>query len=180
MRADHPKIVAWELDQQSGRRSLSIFRLDGGGAKHVYGISVPVDEAEHWSQLLEEQGHRLGQYTRWAPFVWSETDDEIVVWDRDRTCLRAKDGVISLLYDVECSKEAIQTVYSFADSSRVSRGVRATLKNGNHQSLVIHISSTAARDPTYNRNTLLVDTGWAVAVGQALARWAEAPYQRRI
>ena len=62
----------------------------------------------------------------------------------------------------------------------ISRGVRAKLKNGDQQSLVIDISSTAGLDPTYNRNMLLVETVWAAMIGQAIAKWANVPYECQI
>ena len=177
--ADYPKVLAWDLNQEDERRSLSIFRLDDGGAKHVYGVSIPIADVSHANSLLEQEGHRIGQYDRWAPFVWQVSDHEIVVWDRERTYLRAHDGLIRIIYDVQCKSEDIRYVYSFA-SGTVIRGVRAVLKNGDRQSLVIDISKTAGLDPTYNRNMLLVETAWAAVIGQAIAKWANAPYERQI
>ena len=178
--ADYPKIFAWDLHEEDERRSLSIFRLDDGGAKHVYGVTIPISEVSHTNSVIEKEGHRIGQYDRWAPFVWQVSDHEIVVWDRERTYLRAHEGLIRIIYDVQCKSEDIRYVYAFADSTMVSRGVRAMLKNGDHQSLVIDISRTASLDPTYNRNMLLVETAWAAMIGQAIAKWAKVPYERQI
>lgn len=178
--ADYPKILAWDIHEENERRSLSIFRLDDGGAKYVYGVTIPSLEVSHTNSMIEQEGYRIGQYDRWANFVWQVTDHEIVVWDPDRTYLRAQEGLIKIIYDVQCKAEDIRYVYSFACSTMISRGVRAMLKNGNHQSLVIDISSTAGLDPTYNRNMLLVETVWAAMIGQAIAKWANVPYERQI
>ena len=82
-RSDYPKILAWDLQQEVERHSFSIFRLDKSGAKHVYGVSIPTADVSHTNKRVEQDGHRIGQYDRWAPFVWSSTDNEIFAWDRE-------------------------------------------------------------------------------------------------
>lgn len=89
--ADYPKILAWDIHEENERRSLSIFRLDDSGAKYVYGVTIPSSDVSHTNSMIEQEGYRIGQYDRWAKFVWQVTDHEIVVWDPDRTYLRAQE-----------------------------------------------------------------------------------------
>jgi hypothetical protein len=178
--ADWPKIAAWDLHREGDLRFLSVFSREGKGAKHVCGISVGVDEVEALTRRLEQAGIQIGIHDRWVPFVWWVSDEEIIVWDQERILLHAHDETIELIHDIVVNPADIERVFSFADSTRISRGVRSFLKNGKQAMLVFHLSADAKYDPTYNRNQLIVETAWAGVLGQEIAQWIGVPYERRI
>lgn len=180
LEADYPKIVAWDLHRENDLRFLSIFRRDGEGAKRVCGVEVPRTEVEALTTRLESQSIKVGFHDRWAPFVWWVSDQEIFVWDENRMVFHGHEGTMDLIHDYVCKNSEVATVFSFADSTMISRGVRAILKNGDQQMLILHLSPRVKYDPMYNRNQLLIETAWAGLLGQEIARWIGVPYERRI
>jgi hypothetical protein len=178
--ADYPKTLAWDLHRENDLRFLSVFSRQGDGAKPICGVSVALDEVDDLTKSLHQQGVQIGFHDRWAPFLWWVSDREIIVWDQERKVLHAHDGTIELIHNLVCKPTEVERVFSFASSSYISIGVRTVLKSRKEQMLILHVSSSAKSDPTYNRNQLLVETGWAAILGQEIARWLSVPYERRI
>jgi hypothetical protein len=70
-------------------------------------------------------------------------------------------------------------VISFAEDY-VYRGVKVLLRSGEEVPLVTEAAASAMGDPTYSRNNLLMETGWAPRIAVAIANWAGADYQNLI
>lgn len=71
----------------------------------------------------------------------------------------------------------IATVIVFANDDYIYRGVKAVLRSGKEFPLVTEASGGAMGDPTYTRNELLMETGWAATIAIAPATWAGARYE---
>ena len=162
---------------KDGKRVMMIYSLDGDGAKQLAWKHVPVDEHSAIVASLIARGIAVAGYDFYCLFVWVENADGIEVYDDKQRVFRA-DGDYATLEDGSVIERAdIATVVAFAKEDYVYRGVKAALRSGKEVPLVTEASSAAMGDPTYSRNELLMETGWASAIGAAIAKWAGTPFE---
>ena len=87
------------------------------------------------------------------------------------------DKILSWRLVERLSRNHQVTVIAFAHDDYVYRGVKALLRSGQVVRLVTEASGSAMGDPTYTRNELLQETGWANTIARAIATWANAEYE---
>ncbi|HZG41735.1 MAG TPA: hypothetical protein VEY93_02150 [Longimicrobium sp.] len=179
---DHPGplLAAWDLTPTRGERTLSLYSLAGDRATALAHDAAPVGEEEAASAPLRARGIPIGECDFGCEFVWISDAEGVAVWGPHWRVLDARGATLTLANGRTLSPAEIERVFAYASDDYISRGVRARLRSGEEVSLVRDISASAAADPTYSRNELLWDTGWAGSIARAVAAWAGVPYENYI
>ncbi|HEU0014249.1 MAG TPA: hypothetical protein VFQ45_11230 [Longimicrobium sp.] len=107
-------------------------------------------------------------------------EGRVTVWGPDWRVLEASGEMLMLADGRTLACGELEAIYAYASDDYIERGVRARLRSGEEVTLVRDVSAAAAADPTYSRNELLYDTGWAGAIARAVAAWAGVPYENLI
>lgn len=174
------KLLAWDLNERDGQRTLSVFDLAGGGARQVAWRRHPLAEVEQVSRELEAAGHALGGYDGHQPFVWRVSPESISVWSQDERVLFAQGDTLAFTYDRTVARSEIEAVLGYVDSDYVDRGLKVRRRGGVTTTVLFDLSNAASADPTYSRNDLIMDTEWIPTIGAALARWAGVSYESHL
>jgi hypothetical protein len=171
------KFQAWGGEVKDGKRAAMIYRLDPDGALQLAWKHIPEDEHEAVVADLLARGIALAAFDFFGNLLWIPKGDGIEVYSSRRLVLTAADGHATLEDGRVVSRADIVKVIAFADPDYVYRGVKAALKSGKQVPLVTMVSGAAEGDPTYSRNELLQETGWAITLGTLIAAWAGAPFE---
>ncbi len=171
---------AWVDEVRDGQRAVMIYRLDERGAEQLAWQKVDEQERGAFTAELAARGLALAEYDFFSGFVWVTTDAGVEVYHRRGKVLEAT-GELARLEDGRVfPRSEIAAVIAFAEDDYVYRGVRAALRSGEQIPLVTEASLGPMGDPTYTRNELLFETGWAVMIGRSIAEWAGAPFENLI
>lgn len=174
------KVQAWVDEVRDGKRTAMIYRLDDRGAERLAWREVPEGERGAVRKDLEAQGLPEAEYDFFSGFVWVTTDAGVEVYHRKGKVLRATGDSATIRDGRVIPRSEIAAVFAFADDDYVYRGVKATLRSGREVPLVAEASLAANSDPTYSRNELLYETGWAGTIGHAIAAWAGTSFENLI
>ncbi len=170
------KFQAWGDEVRDGKRAAMIYRLDERGAEQLAGRHVAEEERSAISADLCARGIPVAEYDFFSGLVWVTTAAGVEVYHRKGKKLEATDDRATLADGRVIPRSEIATVIAFADDDYVYRGVKAALKSGQEVPLVTEASLAPMGDPTYSRNELLFETGWAALIGRAIADWAGARF----
>jgi len=179
---DHPGrlLAAWNLTPWQGTRTLALFALDDERARPLAHTTAPVGQEEAVAAPLRVRGLPIGAYDDACDFVWLAERGGVTVWSPDWRVLEASGDTITLVDGRSLARSELGAIHAYASDDYVERGVRAELRSGEQVTLVRDVSAAAAADPTYGRNELLYETGWAGAIARAVAAWAGVPYENLI
>lgn len=175
---DHPGplLGAWDLTMWKGQRTLTLFSLDDDRALDLAHRAVPLGEEEAATAALRARGVDVGEYDSRCEFVWLVGTEGVTVWGPHRRVLHAGGETLTLANGRTIDRAELERVQAYATDDYIQRGVRTRLRSGEDVELVREVSAVAAADPTYSRNELLYDTGWAGAIASAVAAWAGVPH----
>ncbi len=175
------KFQAWGDEVKDGKRAAMIYRLGEGGAEQLAGRHVVEEERGGVTSDLLARGIAVAEYDFFSGFVWVVTDAGVEVYHPRRGKVLEATGDRATIADGRViPRSEIAALIAFADDDYVYRGVRAVLRSGQAISLVAESSLAPMGDPTYSRNELLFETGWAALIGRALADWAGARFDDHI
>lgn len=166
------KFQAWGDEVKDGKRVAMIYRLGERGAEQLAWRQVPEEERSAVMTDLDARGITEAGYDFFSGFVWVVTDAGIEVYHRKGKVLAATGDRATVEDGRVIPRSEIATVIAFANDDYVYRGVKAALRSGQEIPLVTEASGGPMGDPTYSRNELLMETGWAGTIGRAIARWA--------
>lgn len=170
------KFLAWVDEVRDGKRVAMLYRLDAHGAERLAFSSVPETERDALTADLAARGIAVAEYEFESGFVWVVNDAGVEVYHRKGKMLDATGDRVTLPDGRVVHRAEIATVIAFANDDYIYRGIRAVLRSGAEVTLVAEASLGASGDPTYSRNELLMETGWAVMIGRAIASWAGAAF----
>jgi hypothetical protein len=174
------KFQAWGDEVRDGERAAMIYRLGEGGAEQLAWRHVPEEERSAVMAELRARGLALAEYDFFSGFVWVTTDAGVEVHHHKGKVLEATADRATRANGQVVLRSEIVAVIAFADDDYIYRGVKAVLRSGEHVPLVTEASLAPSGDPTYSRNELLFETGWAVMIGRDLASWAGARFENLI
>jgi hypothetical protein len=166
------KFQAWGDEVKDGKRAAGIYRLDERGAEQLAWRHVPEDERSAVMTDLCARGIAEAGHDFYSGFLWVETDAGVEVFHRRGKVLEATGDRATVADGRVIPRAEITTVIAFADDDYIYRGVKAALRSGQEIPLVTEASLGPTGDPTYTRNELLMETGWARMIGHAIASWA--------
>ena len=178
--APAPLLAAWNLTPWKGERTLTLFSLAEDRAVALAYASALLGEEEALAALLRARRIPIGSCDSWCDFVWLVEADRVAVWGPHWHVLEASGDTLTLADGRTLARAELERVYAYASDDYIERGVRTRLRSGEEVPLVWDVSAAAAADPTYGRNELLYETGWAGAIAAAVAAWAGVPYENRI
>jgi len=170
------KFQAWG-EERDGERTAMIYSLDPDGAKQLARKLISEEECAALEADLIARGIAMAGYDFFCMFVWITTPDGFEVYDDKRRVFAAVGDRATLEDGRVIARSDIATVIAFVMEDYVYRGVKAVLRSGKEVPLVAEASGSAMGDPTYTRNELLQETGWAPDIGRAIAAWAGAPFK---
>ncbi|MCC6997189.1 MAG: hypothetical protein IT370_21420 [Deltaproteobacteria bacterium] len=167
-------------EARDGARVVTICSLAGGGAKPLLPMLVSTAEHDALVAQLKARGCEQAETEFLTRIVWVPTPAGVEVYDARRRQLDAA-GTHATLEDGRVIPRAeVAHVFTWASEDHAHRGIQARLRSGEEVELVTEISLAATGDPTYNRNDLLMDSGWCTTLGRVIARWAGATFEDRI
>jgi hypothetical protein len=171
------KLQLWPDEVKDGQRIVMIYSVGEKGANRLAWRRLPEGERGAVAADLSSRGIEPAEYDFHATFVWITTGDGIEVYDK-RTKVFETMGDSATLEDGRViARTDIARVFAFANEDYVFRGVKATLRSGQEVPLVTEASTGAIGDPTYSRNELLMETGWATTIGTVIATWAGTTFE---
>lgn len=164
---------------KDGKLTVMIYALDENGAKQLGFTHVP--EAEHGALVadLTKRGLAIAETDWYCDFIWVANGASITVYDSTHRVFWARENSATLEDNTILRRSEFAKVISFAEDY-VYRGVKVLLRSGEEVPLVTEAAASAMGDPTYSRNNLLMETGWAPKIAVAIANWAGADYQNLI
>jgi hypothetical protein len=165
---------------KDGKRVMMIYSLGSDGARQL--AYRWVAEGEHDAQVedLKARGFPVAEFDFHCDFVWIRKTDGVEVYDSKRKVFDAAGDRATLVDGGAVARADIARVIAFAEDDYVHRGVKATLRSGDEVDLVTELSMSAAGDPVYTRNELLLETGWCSRLGVEIATWAGTGFEDRI
>jgi len=175
----HPSILAWDSSPGRSMAELSYFSLATGGISCVHSQLFRPEQVADITRTYGEQGLRVGSWAPPARVVWLEEHGNVTVWtwlnkrlhtEPDHLCLSA----------LRHEKQLFAAIVAFTRRENIYTGLQGQCHDGRVLTLVEHRSRTAARDPTYGRHELLIDSTWTGILGPLLARWASVPFRSEI
>lgn len=165
---------------KDGKRTVMIYSLDVDGAKQLAFRQVPEDEHPALVADLSARGLAVAETDWYCDFIWVATGNGLAVFDSEHRVFEANGEAATLEDGRVISRGEIATVIAFAAENYVYRGVKAALRSGEEVPFVTEAASSAMGDPTYSRNELLMETGWAPKIAAAIATWAGSNFEDRI
>lgn len=165
---------------KDGKRVLMLYALDANGAKQLAWRQVPEQEMSATVSDLTARGIAVAESDFFCDFVWIRNGNGVEVYDSKSRVLEAIGDRAALGDGRVIPRGEIALVIAFAASDYVYRGVKAKLKSGQEVPLVTEASGSAMGDPTYSRNELLFETGWATTLAGAIATWAGTGFEDQI
>lgn len=164
---------------KDGKRTVMVYALDENGARQLGFTHVP--ESEHGALVaaLSKRGLALAETDWYCDFIWVATPDSVTVYNSTQRVFWARENSATLEDNTIIRRSEFVKVISFAEDY-VYRGVKVQLRSGEEAPLVTEAAASAVGDPTYSRNNLLMETGWAPRIAVAIANWAGADYQNLI
>ena len=165
---------------KDGQRVVMIYSVGDQGANRLAWRRVP--EAEHGAVVadLTSRGIAVAEFDFYTTLVWITKGDGLEVYDNRCRVLEAVGDRATLEDGRVIARADIERVFAFANDDYVFRGVKAKLRSGLEVPLATEASGGAMGDPTYSRNELLMETGWASTIGKVLARWAGTTFENLI
>jgi hypothetical protein len=175
-----PMVAAWNLDLEAdGTRALAVYDVSKGMERVAWRKHAEA-EVPGITEALAARGVVTGRYDSYRPLMWRSTGDAVEAWNEDGLALQARDGVIIDAIDRRFPVSALRAIVGYVEEDMVDRGIQVELLDGKRQTVVYQLSAPASADPTYNRNDLLMDSGWVSALGRELAGWARLPWRDEI
>jgi hypothetical protein len=171
-------VEVWDNEVIDGKVMQIIYRLAEDGAKSL--ASRGVEATDRTIRSKSGTSIEIAHSDNYCDFVWVSSPNRVEVYDSHSKVLDAAGAHAKLADGNFVSRTDIAVVFAFATSNYVCRGVKAVLKSGQEITLLIEASASAMGDPTYSRNELLVETGWAPTIAAAIAKWAGASCENRI
>lgn len=171
------RFQVWGDEVKDGTRVLMIYSLGSDGAKQLTWRKVPEEERSAVVADLSTRGIAVAESDFFCDFVWISNADGVRVYDSKGKVLDAVGDRATLEDGRVIPRAEIACVIAFAADDYVYRGVKAALRSGKEVPLVTEASGSAMGDPTYTRNELLWETGWAPTLASAIATWAGAEYK---
>src|SRR5687767_1778816 len=165
---------------KDGERAMMIYTLGEDGAKQLAWRHVPEDEHSTIVADMSARGIAIAEFDFYSDFVWVKTGDGIEVYDSKRKVVEVGGERATLADGRVVPRADIASVIAFADDDYIYRGVKAALKSGKEIPLVTEASGSAMGDPTYTRNELLEEIGWAPTIARAIATWAGTEFRNLI
>ncbi len=162
---------------KDGKRTVMIYTLGDDGAKQL-GFTQ-VTEAEHAGVVadLSRRGLAIAETDWYCDFIWHTNADGIAVYNSEHRVFDATGNTATLEDFKVVRREDIAKVIAFASEDYIYRGAKALLRSGQEIPLVTEAASSAMGDPTYSRNELLMETGWAPKIAAAIATWAGSDFE---
>jgi hypothetical protein len=173
-------VQLWGSDVIDGNRIQMIYRLADDGAKQLAWRPVPAEQYDVVAEQVRVRGLPVAETEPVCFFIWIITADSVEVYGRRAKVLDARDGRVALDDGRTFLRGDIVRVISFSDADYVYRGVKAELRSGEEIPLVTDVSMAAEAGAGYNRNDLLMETGWTATLGVAIAKWAGTSFDDRI
>lgn len=167
-------------EEKDGARVVTIHGLAGGGAKQLLPMLVSAVEHDALVAKLKARGCEQAETEFLTRIVWVAKPAGVEVYDARRRQLDAAGDRATLEDGRVIMRAEVATVFTWASEDHAHRGIQARLRSGEEVELVTEISLAATGDPTYNRNDLLMDSGWCTTLGRVLARWAGATFEDRL
>jgi hypothetical protein len=167
-------------EANDGQRVVTIYGLASGGAKELAATTVSAAEHDALVAQLRERGCELADTELLTRIVWIVKADGVEVFDKRSKQFEAAGDRATLKDGRVVARSDFAQVFSWAAEEYAHRGIKAALRSGEEVELVTEISLAATGDPTYNRNDLLMDSGWCTTLGRVIASWAGAGFEDRI
>jgi hypothetical protein len=174
-----PLVGAFSVTDDDGRLTLSIYSVAQGVPRQLAIRMVPEDEKDRVARELETAGVRVGEYDEAGSHIWSRTKTQLTAWGPRGRVLDCHDEVIDLGHRTLAKRE-VKAVVTWAEESKVGRGLRVELQDGALVDVADETASAAITDPGYSRNELLFDSAWAGILGRRLADWIGCPLRDEI
>ncbi len=166
--------------EHDGKRVVTIYSLAGGGARELLPMQVPAAEHDALVAMLRARGCDQAETEFLTRIVWVRKPEGVEVFDGRRRQLDAAGDRATLADGRVVERSDVAQVFTWASDDHAHRGIHATLRSGEEVELVTEIALAATGDPTYNRNDLLMDSGWCTTLGRVIASWAGATFEDRI
>lgn len=173
-------VQVWSSEVKDGKRIQAIYRLADDGAKQLAWRPVAAEQYDAVVAELKTRGVAVAQTEPTCDFIWIITGESVEVYGRRSKVLDATGDRAALDDGRAIPRADIAQVVAFAEPDHVYRGVRAELRSGKELDLVTEVSMAAEAGEGYNRNDLLMETGWTSTLGAAIASWAGAGFENRI
>lgn len=174
------RVQLWPDEVRDGKRVVMIYGVGDNGANRLAWRHVA--EAEHGAVAadLSSRGIAVAEYDFYGTLVWIPKGDGLEVYDNRCRVLEAVGDRATLEDGTVVARADIERVFAFAADDYVFRGVKARLRTGQEVPLATEAAGGPMGDPTYSRNELLMETGWASTIGKVLARWAGTTFENLI
>jgi hypothetical protein len=166
------KVQLWPNEVRDGKRIVMIYSLGEAGAKRLAWRELPDTDRAAVAADLSSRGIEVAGYDFYCTFVWITKGDGLEVYDKRGRVLEAVGDTATLEDGRVIARADIERVFAFADDDYVYRGIKGTLRSGQEVPLATEAARAPMGDPTYTRNQLLMETGWATTLGTAIATWA--------
>lgn len=165
---------------KDGKRTVMIYALNENGAKQLGFTHVPVAEHDATVEELTKRGLAIAETDWFCDFVWYVNADGVSVYDSEHLVFEGRGNSATLEDSSVIRRDQFVKVIAFASEDYIYRGVRVALRSGEEIPVVTEAAASAMGDPTYSRNELLNETGWAARIAVAIANWAGADYANLI
>ncbi len=173
-------VQVWGNDVIDGNRIQMIYRLSDDGAKQLAWRAVPAEQRDALAEELSARGIPIAEKEAGCFFVWIITNVGVEVYSRNSKFLDATGARAEVEDGRTIQRADIARIVAFADDHNVLRGVKAVLQSGEEIPMVTETSFAAEAGAGYNRNDLLMETGWTVTLGVAIAAWAGTSFDNQI
>lgn len=173
-------VQVWSDEVIDGQRIQMIYRLGEDGAKQLAWRRVAVDRSAEVYADLYARNILVAHYDFHCDFVWVNCPEHLEVYDSKSKIFSAAGDYATITDGTVLPRSDIASIFSFANPDYIWRGVKAILRSGQEVPLVTEAAGSAMGDPTYSRNELLMETGWAPIIAAAIATWAAVAFDDRI
>lgn len=168
-------------EEKDGKRVVGIYGITPtGGAKEIATTVVSVADHDALVASLKARGCEQAETEFLTRIVWVARADGVEVFGKRNKQLDAEGDRATLEDGRVVERSDVARVFAWASDDYAHRGIMAVLKSGEEVELVTEISLAATGDPSYNRNDLLMDSGWCTTLGRVIARWAGTTFENKI
>ncbi|MBI5515020.1 MAG: hypothetical protein HY909_14685 [Deltaproteobacteria bacterium] len=167
-------------EEKDGKRMVSIYSLATGGAREVATSLVSVEEHDALVASLRARGCEEAETEFLTRIIWVPNAAGLEVFDRRKKQLDVAGDRATLEDGRVIARSDLASVFAWASDDYAHRGIMGVLRSGEEVELVTEISLAATGDPSYNRNDLLMDSGWCTTLGRLIASWAGTTFENKI